>query len=458
MTNNSSMDLSRRLYSALLKLYPRDFSGEFGSAMMQLFTDQCRCAVRESGTRGMVFLWLRTISDLIGSVPREHLASPRASLGLLEAVPNKPLPWKGVALVMIPCLLFFAGQIGTLAGEDWFFTFARRAAYYLIVPVLLVWFVQRKFPIWGLIPLGIFYRTLFDVSYRVKDILESSIAARYESPLSLSARFWKTIPEVLRFFARMLIWLQKYEDAIKILAAVMLGSAIVFLVVWLVRRRSFSAGAWICTMGLLAFTVLEIYSGIITYVGKYKWSWDRMLGYRNWMHFLQNAKDANYTVLADAMGFVLLILIGAVLARRHGRLAMLLPLGYIIPTVILGRFDYSPDMPFFLIWAGTSVLIYRMLVTLVAPIWIVRSASEGKQLRAGAVGLLVAVGLIVITHTWYTFAFTAPDWAGWEGVYLYFSISPELILAAGMVMALLLYKKPEPAQTATGLEPVGAVT
>ncbi len=85
-------------------------------------------------------------------------------------------------------------------------------------------------------------------------------------------------------------------------------------------------------------------------------------------------------------------------------------------------------------------------------------ASEGGRLRAGAIGLLVAVGLIVITRTWFTFAFTAPDWAGWEGVYLYYSTSPELILAAGMVMALLLYRKPEPGQTATGLQPVGALT
>ena len=78
---------------------------------------------------------------------------------MLEAVPNKPLPWKGVVLVLIPGIVFMVGQIGQLAGEDWFFLLVRRAAYYLIVPVLLVWFVKRKFPIWGLIPLGMIYRT-----------------------------------------------------------------------------------------------------------------------------------------------------------------------------------------------------------------------------------------------------------------------------------------------------------
>ncbi len=171
MTTDNPIELSQRIYSSLLSLYPIAFRREYGPSMLQLFTDQYREARRRHGAWGILFQWPRTLLDLLFSVLREHIASPMATGGLLEPVPNQPLPWKGVVLVLIPCLVFFAGQIGQLAGQDWFFLFVYRAAYFLILPVLLAWLLTRKFPVWGLIPLGMLYRNVLDLIDRLEYLL-----------------------------------------------------------------------------------------------------------------------------------------------------------------------------------------------------------------------------------------------------------------------------------------------
>jgi cation transport ATPase len=128
------------------------------------------------------------------------------------------------------------------------------------------------------------------------------------------------------------------------------------------------------------------------------------------------------------------------MAQRHGRLALLLPLGYLIPTVVMGYVDNWPILPYSLIWISGSVLAYRVLVTLIAPIWIVRSASDRAQKRAGTIVLLVALGIIVAAHAGYFFAsLAAYGWnLGWTDYYYYFS--PDLIILVGMALAITLYQ------------------
>ena len=64
-------------------------------------------------------------------------------------------------LVLIPGLIFFVSQIEQVTStNDWFFFAYYRAAYFLILPVLLVWMFTRRFPVWGLIPFGLLYGTL----------------------------------------------------------------------------------------------------------------------------------------------------------------------------------------------------------------------------------------------------------------------------------------------------------
>jgi hypothetical protein len=120
MTNTRWIDTSRRLFGLMLNLYPREYRSDFGASMLQVFTDQCRCAYQEKGGLGIFFLWLRTLPDLGYTAIVEHCTSPRADWGLMEPVPNAPLPWKGVILVLLPGLVYLVSQIAQLTGQPWY--------------------------------------------------------------------------------------------------------------------------------------------------------------------------------------------------------------------------------------------------------------------------------------------------------------------------------------------------
>jgi hypothetical protein len=440
MITNPSLELSRRLYGGLLKLYPQDFLEEFGAPMRQLFTDQCRFAVRENGSRGLAFLWLRTILDLCFSMIREHLVPSRASLGLLEAVPNKPLPWKGVAMVLIPGIVFMVGQIGQLAGEDWFFLLVRRAAYYLIVPVLLVWFVKRKFPIWGLIPLGMLYRTLFDVGYRVDTMLSEGIRKIFESPASPIAQIHQKLPVVMKAMADAQVFLKAHYTERSILITVMFLAVAILMIVLIARQTGYSRGARIWTGVFILLTLLEMMVGLFSYMIDYKWSLQEMIRATASKEILHNVSTQAYYAFTFDTGFLILILIGAFLAWRHGRLALLLPLGYLIPTVVFGRFAYDPTVPYLLVFLSVTVFVYRVLVSLIAPVWIVRSATDHAQKRAGTIGLLAAVGILLAGSI--GLLITGIAAYGWtaQALSIYYSISPQLILLAGAGIAISAYR------------------
>jgi hypothetical protein len=442
MTPNRTVDSSNRFYARLLGLYPREFRSEYGPSMLQVFADQCRSALRENRTMGLVFLWFRTLMDLAASVLREHIALPRASLGLMEAVPNAPLPWKGVALVLIPGLVFFIGQIGQLAGQDWFFLLARRAAYFLIIPVLLVWLFTRKFPIWGLIPLGMFFRNLFDIGSNIEYIISKTQSIIFDPSWSPLARLYQTYPWVMDIQTNILVLLKTYITEIRILVAAILISSMVFLVIRIARRRGYpqTACAWTGIFILLTLVDTFTFSGFFIYMEKYSWNLANIIGSGDLPIILRDISYSAFSNITIDLGFLILILLGAFLAWRHGRLALLLPLGYLIPTIVLGRVAYDPRMPYLLFWASIAVLAYRVLVAWIAPIWIVRSASAQAQSRAAAVGLLTAIGILVVAHIGYMFAtFALFGWVA-DGSFIYYTISPELFTLAGIALAVSLYK------------------
>jgi hypothetical protein len=61
----------QRVYRSLLVLYPPSFRREWGPAMVQLFCDQLRHPRRPGRAVG-VRVWLRTLDDLLSSVPRQQ--------------------------------------------------------------------------------------------------------------------------------------------------------------------------------------------------------------------------------------------------------------------------------------------------------------------------------------------------------------------------------------------------
>lgn len=58
------LNLSDRVYRALLILYPADFRREYGRHMAQVFRDSCRDVYRQSGAGAMARWWLATLLDL----------------------------------------------------------------------------------------------------------------------------------------------------------------------------------------------------------------------------------------------------------------------------------------------------------------------------------------------------------------------------------------------------------
>ncbi len=165
---------------------------------------------------------------------------------------------------------------------------------------------------------------------------------------------------------------------------------------------------------------------------------------------LENIAYSAFYAFLYTIGFLLLVLVGVLLTRRHGRLALLLPLGYIIPTVVLGRFDHSTDSAYSLFWMSVSVLAFRVLVTLIAPIWIVRSASEHARKRAGTIALPIALGILVLAHAGFLYASIAAYGENLKMWDYYYYFSPELLILAGIALVITLYRSVDPAQLLPG--------
>jgi signal transduction histidine kinase len=111
-------------------------------------------------------------------------------------------------------------------------------------------------------------------------------------------------------------------------------------------------------------------------------------------------------------------LLGTFLAKRHGKLTLLLLIGFLLPTI-----TYSAD------W---GILVYRFLVALAAPIWIVRSATGKMQKRAGVISIAVLLVFQFIIGESYSNVTVIID---------------QLILAAGLSLAIALYGKAPESQS-----------
>jgi hypothetical protein len=74
--SSNGLPLGSRLYALLLYLYPSSFRREYGESMLQLFNDQRRAV---DGAGGYAMLWLKTLRDLLLSVPAAHSDGSRPS-------------------------------------------------------------------------------------------------------------------------------------------------------------------------------------------------------------------------------------------------------------------------------------------------------------------------------------------------------------------------------------------
>jgi hypothetical protein len=383
--------------------------------MLQVFTDECRACFQARKGFKLLPLWLRTLGDLMVNVIKEHVSNPQRAAGLMEAVPNAPLPWKGVFLVLVPGLIFFVSQVAELNGEDWFYLMVYRAAYVLIIPVLVVWIWKRKFPIWGLVPLGLLFKTLLDIFWRRFQSMEMEI-----SNLSLFRWIEHTKlqpPLVLNLLILITIFLS------------------IIGLLWLARRRAgISRAAWVW-LGIFCLLV------ILNFGANFKfYTTDIQISPKNYLNTILGI--ASYNNFYNYGGYLVLILMGALLAKRHGRLAMLLPLGFLLPTIIYGRVSNNwPDVGTvefgYMLSVAVAVLVYRFFVALAAPVWIVRSATGKMQRRAGVISIatLLVIQLAFNLGMIFYYGLMSADPIN----YVETIIFDQLIFGTGLALAIALY-------------------
>lgn len=111
------MTRHERWYRRLLRLFPADFRGDFGSSMAADFDDE-RQAASAAGRGGLAGLWLRTVGGFLCTGPREHLVQciADARLGLRLAI-RQPGTTTATALVLA---LGIAGLTSSFAVIDAF--------------------------------------------------------------------------------------------------------------------------------------------------------------------------------------------------------------------------------------------------------------------------------------------------------------------------------------------------
>jgi hypothetical protein len=400
MKTNRWIVLSLRCYRQLLRLYPQAYRAIYEMEMLRVFTNQCREAYQLQDQLGILLLWSRTLIDLAVTIVREHLSDPQAKVGLLEAMPNTPLPWKGVLLVLIPGLLFFVGAIERLTEtNEWFFLAFYLAGYFLILPVLLVWLLTRRFPIWGLIPFGLLYRTLesYSPSYLIDKLPYFLIAVSACAVLLCG-----------------LIW----HDA---------------------RHQGISRGAWkwLGLYGLLV--VLQIARGIIAEIIAREFAWQN-LGWQTILYSIEMKQVIVQIILwflYTPLSLLLLVFIGKVFSRKYGGLSFLILLGYLLPTVIFERYDtWNDPVPFYLV--GIVLFVYRFVVALVAPVWLVRAASLASRQRAAAIPVAIAIICHISPNV-----IVSPAWGNATGYQTLLDLAAviweQLMIAAGLGLAVALY-------------------
>jgi len=435
MKPNRSIELSQHIYRQLLRLYPQSYRTTYETEMFRVFTDQCREAYQGRGGLGLLTLWLRTLMDVGKTVVIEHISDPNAKVGLLDAIPNAPLPWKGVLLVLIPGLIFFVSQIEQVTSNgDWFFFAYYRAAYFLILPVLLIWIFTRRFPVWGLIPLGLLYGTL--ESYGPGYLIDKLTFLKLSDTLVLSGITFDL----------------NYLMPVSVCVVLLCG-----LIWYNARRRqiSRSVSGWLALYGALIIfqIVVEAQRRIVQEVAYSGSNWQTVLGSADMKQFLFQMP---LWYLYTSLSFLLLVFIGKIFARKHGGLSFLLLLGYLLPTIVFGRYgEWTDIIPFY--WVTSVVLIYRFVVALVAPVWLVREVSITGRQRAAAIPVAVAVichvtlNVIVniIMANQYAYQMSLVDLA--------LAVWNQVLVAAGLGLAVALYL-PREKDTAVVSLPLETVT
>ncbi|MHC1783066.1 MAG: hypothetical protein AB9891_09985 [Anaerolineaceae bacterium] len=369
MTDNYRIDSSGRLFALLLNLYPRTHRDEFAVSMRQVFKEQCREASRLKGSLGILFLWLRTLPDLARTAILEHLTAPGAAWGLMEPVPNAPLPWKGVVLILLPGMVYLVSQVAQLTGQPWYLTVYYRAAFFLILPPLVVWIITRRFPLWGLIPVGLLFRLLQEIGYQLVTLHPGVFSS---NPILNTALD----------IARML-------ESNPFIASGLFAAAIVLLGWRHLRRSRPARGVWLWGGVYLAIALTQIMLSFRWIIPDNLAAYPAITQADAWAYFWNSVGWSLYTHTA----LLLLVFLGTLFTRRHGMFSILVLVGYLLPTLVIGTPWNLGDNGTSLIMIFAGILVFRGLLSLVLPVWMSRTPSQSGK-RGVVIGLALAALII----------------------------------------------------------------
>jgi hypothetical protein len=108
-----------------------------------------------------------------------------------------------------------------------------------------------------------------------------------------------------------------------------------------------------------------------------------------WIYFWNSVGYTLYTHIA----LLLLVFLGTLFTRRHGIFAVLILVGYILPTFVIGTPWNLAENPVSLAMIFAGVLLYRGLLSLVMPVWMSRTPTQNGK-RAVVIGLALAAFII----------------------------------------------------------------
>ena len=126
--------LSVKVYRVLLSAYPTRFQQEYGPEMTQVFQDCCLRTVRQSGTSGMMKLWLVTLFDLVQSVVSEHA---HKEIEMKKEMKPEDIRMAGWALIW-GAITFAIGMLSQLVGGTDFWTIGTALVILLSLPLLVI--------------------------------------------------------------------------------------------------------------------------------------------------------------------------------------------------------------------------------------------------------------------------------------------------------------------------------
>jgi hypothetical protein len=402
MKQNNLVESSRRFYTRLISLYPKAHVAEYGEAMVQVFTDQCREAFQKQGFLGLLILWMRTMIDLGKTAVYEHLQTRSSKIGLPEI---SPLPWKDVLLVLIPGLVILIIYAVMLVDKYYYLSLdpvIEWLAYLSAIPVLWIWWRKRIFPVWGLVPAGL-------ILYYVYILIDS-------------------IPFLLKGF-----YTSSWLLITTLLIVLLVSLGLRYARLWGVSRTTYLwlgiyVFADLIQLGLTLFYNLEMSN----------WNWSSLVSETS-----PNIFPDPRSAVMEIIYFLLFIMITTFFARKYSDLSVLFLLGFIFITNLY----YVPVGNKSIIYSLS--IAYRLLVTLVLPLWVLRASSARGRHQGIAVSIVFAILAQVAlewgSQTGWFFGTTAQN----SDLLVAYSIFRATSIAAGFILAMVLCQAVRPPLTSS---------